>query len=206
MFSRALRRSKLPLSFSKGFNPHLIMSFANAMSVGMTTDGDYVDVGLDYDDVNFVNTKFIHKKLQEVMPKGITILKVEALKPDSKSLTKLINYADYEITCYNMHFGSLDILNMHLNDFNSLEQIEITRKNKKGKEVIQDIRPNFTNVSAYKNGKNVIFSLRILPVENSLIKPETVILELLKRLNYYGSKVNMKTHRKELALIEEDSF
>ena len=31
---RALRRSELPVSYSKGFNPHILLTFASALSTG----------------------------------------------------------------------------------------------------------------------------------------------------------------------------
>ena len=31
---RALRRSGLPVSYSKGFNPHILLTFASALSTG----------------------------------------------------------------------------------------------------------------------------------------------------------------------------
>ena len=46
LFQRAFRRAKLPLAYSQGFNPHPLVSFATALSVGMTSRGEYLDVTL----------------------------------------------------------------------------------------------------------------------------------------------------------------
>ena len=46
-FQKALRRSNLSVSFSKGFSPHPIMSFASPLGVGITSEGEYMDFSLD---------------------------------------------------------------------------------------------------------------------------------------------------------------
>ena len=43
---RALRRSGLPIAYSKGFSPHIVMSFASALSSGIPGDAELLDVGL----------------------------------------------------------------------------------------------------------------------------------------------------------------
>ena len=40
---RALRRSGLPVAYSKGFNPHMVMAFASALSSGIPGDAELVD-------------------------------------------------------------------------------------------------------------------------------------------------------------------
>ena len=45
--SAILRRANMPLAYSQGFNPHPILSFAQAMGVGLATIGDYFEVGLE---------------------------------------------------------------------------------------------------------------------------------------------------------------
>ena len=43
---RALRRSGLPIAYSNGFNPHIVMSFASALSSGIPGDAELLDVSL----------------------------------------------------------------------------------------------------------------------------------------------------------------
>ena len=46
---RALRRSGLPIGYSKGFNPHVLVTFASALSVGAVGKRELMDVTLDED-------------------------------------------------------------------------------------------------------------------------------------------------------------
>ena len=49
LFQRAFRRAKLPLAYSQGFNPHPLVAFATALSVGFTSEGEYLDLTLTED-------------------------------------------------------------------------------------------------------------------------------------------------------------
>ena len=43
---RAIRRAKLPAAYSEGFNPHMKLAFASALSVGVTSDAEYADIAM----------------------------------------------------------------------------------------------------------------------------------------------------------------
>ncbi len=45
-FQKAVKRSNLPIRYSEGFNPHQIMSFASPLGVGLTSEGEYMDIDL----------------------------------------------------------------------------------------------------------------------------------------------------------------
>ena len=68
-FARALRRSGLPVAYSEGYNPHIVMSFASPLSVGFATEGDYLEVKMAED----VEPGYIKDRLAAVMPEGISI-------------------------------------------------------------------------------------------------------------------------------------
>ena len=43
---RIIRRSEVPIEYSKGFNPHMALSLAQPLSVGVYSDGEYMDIVL----------------------------------------------------------------------------------------------------------------------------------------------------------------
>ena len=46
-FQKVIRRAGLDIRFSEGISPHMIMSFASPLGVGVTSEGDYVDIELN---------------------------------------------------------------------------------------------------------------------------------------------------------------
>ena len=47
LFQRALRRAKLPVGYSQGFHPHMLLSFASAMPLGLCSRGEYAEIQLE---------------------------------------------------------------------------------------------------------------------------------------------------------------
>ena len=46
-FQKAIRRCGLDVSYSQGYNPHQLISFAAPLGVGLTSDGEYMDMQLE---------------------------------------------------------------------------------------------------------------------------------------------------------------
>jgi len=93
-FSRALRRSGLAVKKSSGFNPHIVTSFASALSVGTESIGEYMEFGILID----YTENEIKKALNSVMPEGIIITEAYLLKEGSKKLSALVTSAGIEFS------------------------------------------------------------------------------------------------------------
>ncbi len=46
-FQKAVRRSGLQIRYSQGFNPHQLMVFAQPLGVGISSDGEYMDIEVE---------------------------------------------------------------------------------------------------------------------------------------------------------------
>ncbi len=64
VMGRALRRAKAPIKYSQGFNPHVLMSFATALSVGCESVCEILDLPLEYED------KTLPQTLNANLPRG----------------------------------------------------------------------------------------------------------------------------------------
>ena len=131
LFQRALRRAKLPCQYSQGFNPHLLISFACALPVGVCSDAEYVEVQLE----KFVHPLDCKKRLNEVLPEGVKVL--NAVEPDENypNIGSVIILAEYTFTPENG-----DDYTEKINTVLSKEVIEIEKKTKKGMALV-NVRP-----------------------------------------------------------------
>ncbi len=43
-FQKAMRRANIDIAYTEGFSPHQIMSFAAPLGLGLTSDGEYLDI------------------------------------------------------------------------------------------------------------------------------------------------------------------
>ena len=86
-FQKAIRRAELPVAFSGGYSPHMIMSFAAPLGVGTTSMGEYFDMEL----TEKVPTAEIEDRLNAVMVEGITISSARQVE-DGKASTATVSY------------------------------------------------------------------------------------------------------------------
>ncbi len=82
----------MPLVYTEGFNPHPKIAYGPPVATGYASDGEYFDLHLQ------TETEFrLAEALNRQLPAGLEILEVKPLFGKSKSLSSLINRADYQI-------------------------------------------------------------------------------------------------------------
>ena len=96
LMQRAMRRAQIPLKYSQGFNPHPLLAFASALSVGFTSDAEWMDVKLT---APVLPEQFV-SDLNAALPEGLRILRAKEIEEGQKPLTALMQQADYAITLY----------------------------------------------------------------------------------------------------------
>lgn len=84
MMTRAVRRAKLPMWYTEGFNPHPYLTFALPLSLGQSSDCEYMDIRVEGD----ISNTEIMDRLNEVLPEGVRILSVAAPVHDAKEIEK----------------------------------------------------------------------------------------------------------------------
>lgn len=92
-FGRAVRRARIPALYSRGFNPHLIMSFASPLSVGYGTQADYLELEVE----DGTPLRQIFSDLGAAMPPGLELLGVYRIPDGTKKLMALSDSAAYTI-------------------------------------------------------------------------------------------------------------
>jgi radical SAM-linked protein len=87
--TRTVRRAKLPLWYTEGFNPHPYMTFALPLSLGMESLCECMDVRIEGDITNEV----IFDLLKGAMPPGIELTQVT----DPVYDPKFIAFGEFDI-------------------------------------------------------------------------------------------------------------
>ena len=86
-FQKAFRRAEIEVSYSKGFSPHQLMSFASPLGIGLSSDAEYLDVTLEKSDSQEEMIERINAVMNdEITVKDFTILDDEA-KPSMAMLS-----------------------------------------------------------------------------------------------------------------------
>lgn len=92
VLNRTVRRSGLPITYTEGFNPHPVMMVAMPISVGVTSEDEYIDI--DFDEA--VDEKTVMQRFNEAFGGGIVVSAVKRIGEDDLSLKKL-NGAKYRV-------------------------------------------------------------------------------------------------------------
>jgi len=93
VWERAARRAGLQLAYSKGFHPQPKMTFACALPLGFSSRCEVMDMRLDQD----VDLAWLSTRLQNALPTGIGIIKLENVDEHEPALQTQVISAEYEI-------------------------------------------------------------------------------------------------------------
>ena len=91
LIQRAIRLSKLPVAYTKGYNPRSMISFGPALPLFVEALADIVDVSL-YETISLDG---ILEKINPHMPEDAQVTNVEAMTAHSTSIEKMLQSMHY---------------------------------------------------------------------------------------------------------------
>ena len=168
-FQKAIRRAELPVAFSGGYSPHMIMSFAVPLGVGMESLGDYFDLEMAED----MATSEIAARLDEQMH-IVSVRKVEDGKA-GKAMA-LVAAADYLVEFRLGKEPSIE-WKSRVEEFLAQPEIKVTKQTKRSEKEI-DLRPNIYKMEVRENG----FFYMLASASSNYTKPELVTNTFFKWL------------------------
>lgn len=186
-FQKAVRRAGLDVEYSQGFSPHQVMSFASPLGVGLTSEGEYLDVSF-----NSLEEKTVMlQKLNDAMNEFIQVTDMVVLTGGAKNAMASVAAADYLVSVKDGYeFLEKEDFQNIFNAFMAQDNITIIKKSKKS-EKETDIKPFIYSYAyadtkfygsdskkaslaqVYENGVKVYLRLSSGSVNN--IKPELVM-------------------------------
>ena len=178
LMQRAFRRAEIPMVFSQGFNPHPKLTFATALSVGVSSEGEYLDVEIK----DLIDEDVFKSKVNKELPEGIKILQCKYVEQKSESAMALVEYASYLANIKLAEDVEEDQIKSKINHYLSLEEILVHKKsgkrnNEKEKEI--NIRTYISQLEFFSIEKNQLMLKMILATgSRGNLKPEVVIQNL----------------------------
>ncbi|MGL5206797.1 MAG: TIGR03936 family radical SAM-associated protein [Acidaminococcaceae bacterium] len=156
---RAIRRAKLAVAYSEGFNPHMKFSLASALGVGVTSEAEFVEIELA-EEIDLAATM---KKLAVNLPTGIRILAADIADTKTDKLMAQAGGADYRVI---VPFEDCD-WQAAIANFNEAGSVLFQKPIPKGRGKTKEIEvKNFIeHIEAERSGDDLklTFSCRITP-------------------------------------------
>ncbi len=199
-FQKVMRRAEVPIAFTGGYSPHMIMSFANPLGVGLTSDGEYFDIELT-DELDSDAMKAAVSRMNAVSVEGIEIVNMVPISDDKKRTgMSIVAAADY---LSGVKDGVLpDGWKEKAVHFLMQDEIKIIKKTKKSEKEV-DIKSMIYRFEVQED--NVYMQVAAGSVEN--LKPEVVMLALCQYLDVDAENVSFWHHRLDVyARIGEQEF
>uniref|UniRef100_UPI0038B9AC01 TIGR03936 family radical SAM-associated protein n=1 Tax=Anaerobium acetethylicum TaxID=1619234 RepID=UPI0038B9AC01 len=166
-FQKAMRRAEIDIAYSEGFSPHQVMSFAAPLGVGLTSEGEYLDieVGMCLSSADAIN------RLNAVMVDGMKVLTFKKLPDDSGNAMSIVAAADYRVMFREGSSLIPDVeLEAKLAEFYNRNEIVILKKTKKSEKEV-DIKPMVYSLSA----KDGVISMQLATGSVNNLKPELLM-------------------------------
>lgn len=134
-FQKAIRRAEIDIKYSEGFSPHQVISFAQPLSVGATSDGEYMDITLD----SFMDCDDLKDSLNAVMNEGIKIISVIELADNDEKAMTACYAAKYKVRFRKSCKPDFDWITK-LKQYLSNDHLPAMKKTKSGEKEI-DMKP-----------------------------------------------------------------
>ena len=93
LWLRAMRRAGIPLEYTEGFSPHLRISLAVPLSVGMTAENELMDISM----MKVVSPHWFVDMVNRQLPDGLKVLEATPIGPNVPSLQSQVRYTQYQV-------------------------------------------------------------------------------------------------------------
>lgn len=165
---RVVRRAGLPVEYSRGFNPHMTLSLAQPLSVGVYSEGEYLDTVFNEE----IDTEFAKKSLNDNSPMGIRFTQViKVVQEGEKKVPQtmaLVEAASYDIK---IKYSNTEQLESELKLLTSKEEWLALKKSKSGEKMI-DIKPMIKKINYSINDDGLHINTLVSAGSRENLSPE----------------------------------
>lgn len=199
LVERAIRRAKLPVAYSEGFNPHMKFSFASALAVGVTSEAEVMDVELSRP----LSQPEAWDRLAAALPPGVRLLRLVPYEGKAKSLMAAVDRAEYRVRL--PYAGTEEAAQRAVAAFFAAPEVVYRRVlPKKTREV--DAKAYLTEMRAEKEGEELLLFLAIAVTPSGSLKPGEAIELLAQDFGLAVEPKGAKIHRTALLAGGRDLF
>lgn len=205
-FQKAIKRANIDIKYSEGYNPHQVMSFAAPLGVGLTSEGEYLDIELN----SSIPSKQAVAALNETMVEGMEILEFSYLPDTAKNAMSSICAGEYYLYLkdgfISETFSSQQSLEIAFNRFMEQDEIIVTKETKKG-EATFDLKPHIYGWDVIQHEEfGITLNLILATGSETNIKPEFVLANFYKFLEIEEVFTNYQIHRVDLYTFMDGEY
>lgn len=172
-FSRAIRRSGLPVALSKGFNPHFIVSFASALALGIESECECAEIALECG----VSPDEFFEAMKRALPPGLEAKRAAVIRDGAPKLAASVREAEYA-AYYKAEYP--DRIKSAVCDIMDADAVRIS---KGGKET--DIKSMIFSLAF----EGDVLIMRLAAAPSGSLRPDVLAGEIKKRAGDYPCRI-----------------
>ena len=172
IFIRAFDRAKLPMAYSEGFNHHMKVAFASALSLGVSSEAEYMDFELTKE----LCQPEVFDRLKAQLPPGIQLKELRLMQGKHKALMAESDEARY--TLHVPYQGTEDAAQSAIKAYNAAKEVMFHRVTPKKKREIETKQYMIQPVTAKLQGEELVLQMDIRITQSGSVKP----LEILRAI------------------------
>ena len=197
LFKRAIKISGIPLEYSKGYNPHPKMGFAQPLSLGYTSISEYLEFTVS----ESLREEIVLGRLREEMPNGIELISLEQSDSD-KTLASTVSSAVYEAVFPISFKARSDEFRQLVNTYLSQDEIFALKREKKTKKYVEkNIKDQIRCIKVIESEEpygNISLLMELDSGSASNLNPDLVVQSFSKYAELSFEKGDVRIERKEL--------
>lgn len=160
---RMLKRANLPIKYTMGFHPHPVLTFAQPLSVGMSSQGEY----FEFSPLEYIDPIKLRGIISSYMPKGFLCLDCGYIREEFPSLMAMVKRADWEIYLDDVPFSKAE---KALESILAEDVVIIEKTTKKGSRKT-DIRPGIFEAKCKEKEKGTKFFVTLATGSTGNVSP-----------------------------------
>jgi len=190
VFEFGLRRARIPVAYTEGFNPRPKMSFGSAISLGATSDDERIVLELAAD----MDPYELKERLNAGLPGGYQVLDAETVPEGVKSPISALNASRFRLTFCCGDECDCPAIESAVRGILDSPEVRVTRiREKKGNKEV-DIRPSLLSAEVTGCGEGSAVIEVAVKMGESGARPQDFVQALGNRLANISVR---KTHRLE---------
>lgn len=180
---RIFKRAGIELYYSEGFSPKPQMSFSSALSLGVESLQEFIDISL----LEEIPVNDIFEKITDVSPEGFKLISVKRIQNGEKGISKVLKVHDYILRIDTV--SDKKFIQNKFEEFLQLENYEI-QVVRKGNIKTVNIRENVRDICIFDKseipqdliltGKDGVFVKLSINNLESRAKPFEIVEAILK--------------------------
>lgn len=201
---RVILRSELDMEYSKGFHPHMALSIAQPLSVGVSSVGEYMDIVLKEP----MDEKEILERLNRNTLIGVKFLEAKSIEviPNVKKVPQAMAMVDESTYIIKIKYNDTKKVEEELENLLKASQWEITKTNKKGEEKTVNIRPMIKEIKFWVKDDYLVLNTRVSCGSREHLNTEFLVNYIKENTTNVNKDAFVDIHREEMYAYKNEKL